>query len=120
MRETGLGDVILNQIDFKKLQVQILEIVCLIMAKKEINIEDKQIVENALSLWVASLIRNENLIDEFYQYERSEEKADYPSGVKTAEGFIISGLYCYKNFRVRDEFCNTLITICSKIKNVSS
>jgi hypothetical protein len=32
-------------------------------------------VENALSLWVASLIRNENLIDDFYKYERSEEKA---------------------------------------------
>lgn len=46
------------------------------MSKKEINIEDKQIVENALSLWVASLIRQEDLIDEFYKYEISEEKAE--------------------------------------------
>ena len=55
------------------------------MAKKEINIEDKQIVENALSLWVASLLRNEDLIDDFYKYERRDEKPDYAGGVKSAE-----------------------------------
>ena len=33
-------------------------------------------------------------------------------GVKNAEQFILAGIYCYKNLRVRDEFCNTIVAIC--------
>jgi len=46
----------------------VLEVICLILAKKEIAVDDNSIVENALSLWVATLIKNGNLINEFYEY----------------------------------------------------
>jgi hypothetical protein len=95
----------------------VLEIVCIMISKKEITSEDKQIIENALSLWVASVIRNENLIDDFYNYKRSDEKAG-KNGIKNAEEFILAGIYCYKNYRVREEIANTLQIICSKVKNV--
>lgn len=117
MKETGLAEIIMEKIDFKELQIQVLEIVCLMLNKKDINIEDKLIVENALSLWVASVIRNENLIDDFYSYKRSEEKSG-KYGIKNGEDLILTSLYCYKNFKVREEMANSLFIICSKVKNV--
>ena len=45
-----------------------LEVISLILARKEITNEDKLIVENALSLWMAALIKNNYLIDEFYKF----------------------------------------------------
>jgi len=69
-----------------------------------------------LALWVASLMKCPDLIDDFYKFERSEEKAG-KLGVKNAEQFFIAGLYCYKNFRVRDEISNTLLLIASKIRD---
>lgn len=47
----------------------------MLLGKKEILTEDVLIMENNLSLWVAILVKNDDLIDEFYKYERSEEKA---------------------------------------------
>ena len=85
------------------------------LAKKEITIEDKQIIENALSLWVASVIRNENLIDDFYNYTRSEEKAGR-NGIKNAEEFILVALFCYKNFKVREEIADSIHIICTKVR----
>ena len=90
--------------------------ICLILAKKEITIEDKQIVENSLGLWVVSLIRDQELIEEFYRYTRSEEKAGL-LGIKNAEQFILAGVYCYKNIKLREEFMNTIVCICQKVKN---
>ncbi len=40
MRETGLGDIILEKIDFKTLQSEVLEVACLLLGKKEIQPED--------------------------------------------------------------------------------
>lgn len=96
-----------------------LEVVCLILGKKEINTEDIQIMENALSLWVASLIKNDSLVEEFYKYQRSEEKSGL-YGIRNAEDLILTGVYSYKSFKVREEFCNTLACIASKVKNVSN
>ena len=74
-------------------------------------------MENALSLWVASLIKNDNLVDEFYKYQRKEERSGL-YGIRNAEDLILIGLYSYKSFKVREEFGNTLSCIASKVKNV--
>lgn len=84
-----------------------LEVVSLILAKKDITNEDRQIVENALGLWLACLIKDNSLIDSFYNYERkSDSNSIYV--VKNAETFITIGLFTPKNHRVREEFMNTL------------
>ena len=72
MKRTGLGEVIILKMDFTDLQRQVIEVACLVLAKKEINAEDIQIIENSLGLWAASLIKNDTLVDEFYNYRRNE------------------------------------------------
>lgn len=72
MNESGLAEIIINQIDFRNLQNEVLEVVCLILGKKEISSEDVQILQNSLSLWVVILIKNEFLIEDFYNYKRTE------------------------------------------------
>ena len=71
MKETGLGESVLAKIDFKSLQNEVLEVTCLILGKKDITADDVQIMESCLSLWVASLIKSDYLIDDFYQYKRT-------------------------------------------------
>ena len=66
---------------------------------------------------MTSLIKNQTLIDDFYEFQRSEEKAG-KFGIKNAEQFIVTGLYSYKNFRVRDEISNTLLLIAQRVRNV--
>lgn len=114
MRETGLGEAILEKIDFRSLQSEVLEVVCLILGKKEIQTEDIQIMESCLSLWVASLIKSENLIEDFYLYTRSDEKAG-TYGIRHAEDLLLTGIYTYKSYRVREEFCNAIACIAQKV-----
>lgn len=114
MRETGLGEVIIERINFKDLQKEILEIISLILSKKEISNADAMILENNFSLWVAILVKNDDLINDFYGFERPEEKAGM-FGVKNADQLIITGLYTYKSFRVREEVTNTLSCIASRV-----
>lgn len=84
MSETGLGEVIIEKINFKDLQKEILEIISLILSKKEINSADDMILENNFSLWVAILVKNDDLINEFYSFERPEDKAGM-FGIKNAD-----------------------------------
>ncbi|CDW89068.1 ubiquitin carboxyl-terminal hydrolase family protein [Stylonychia lemnae] len=115
MRETGLGETILENINFKDLQNEILDVICLILGKKEISNDDFLIMENVLSLWLAIIVKNEDLIEEFYKYERSEEKAG-PYGIRDANELVINGLYTYKSPRVREEFSNALFCAAQKVK----
>jgi len=50
---------VLAQIDFRKVQHEVLEIIALMLQKKDINVyDDKQIVENAMELWLACVLRS--------------------------------------------------------------
>ena len=66
MKANDLGNLILSQIDFRVLQGEVLEVISLVLGKKEITAEDKNIVENSLGLWLACLLREPTLLDEFY------------------------------------------------------
>lgn len=87
-----------------------LEVISLILAKKEISNEDKLVVDNSLGLWLACLLKDNTLIDEFYKFTRKSDSSVL-YGVKNAETFITQGLFTYKNLRVREEFMNTLVCI---------
>ena len=66
-----------------------MEIVCLMLAKKEIGLEDWLIVEKAMNLWVALVLQRDELVDEFYEYKRSEDKANRYGSIKNAHEFVI-------------------------------
>lgn len=60
----------MSKINFKGLQVEALEVIAIMLGKKEAGPDDTQIIENALSLWVATLLKNPNLINDFYSFTR--------------------------------------------------
>lgn len=113
MKEENLGDLTLSHIEFDKLQSQVLEIVCLMLAKKDISLEDYRVIDNALNLWVACLLKNPELIKNFYNFDGVEIADDID--IKSAEDFILAGIYNHKFQKVAEEFNNTLFTICTKI-----
>lgn len=84
MGETSLGDTIISQINFKDLHNELLEIISSMLGKKELTQDDALIMENNLSLWGAILMKNSELIEEFYNFTRPEDKAGM-FGVKNAE-----------------------------------
>ena len=68
MKQSEQGTDILDKIDFADLQAQVLEVICLILQKKEVQLDESLIVENALGLWVSTLVKNNNLINKFYEF----------------------------------------------------
>jgi hypothetical protein len=117
IRESGQVSEILQKIDFSDLQTQALEVICLILGKKELGVDDTLIIENALGLWVATLIKNPSLINDFYQYKRPGQYSAYV--IKNVEELIANGIFTYKSLKVREEFCSSILLICQKLKNVS-
>ena len=75
----------------------------MILGKKELGLDDTQIVENALSLWVATLIKNGELINKFYAYKRASSPTAFQA-IKSAEDLITQGLFTFKSIKIRDEF----------------
>lgn len=87
MRQCGLGGDILQNINFKDLQIEVVEVICILLGKRELGIDDISIIENALSLWVATLVKNGDLINDFYRFTRDAGNVYYMP-IKTAEDFI--------------------------------
>ena len=114
---------ILDKIDFGDLQREVLEVTSLMLAKREILPDDVLIIENALALWVAALIKNGDLINEFYSFKRDVSQVPphmLNSTIKDAKDFIAHGLHTFKNTKIRDEFVSSVACICSKVKPVRS
>jgi hypothetical protein len=83
----------------------------MVLDKNEITMEDKMIVQNSLNLWVGCIMHNNSLLEEFYQYKTSSF-----SSVKDAETFIVSGLYCFRAFKVREYFQQSLECLAATVK----
>ena len=79
----------------------------LILRQEEVSFDEKKIVENSLSLWIALVLHQTNLIKNFYEFS-SEFKA------KEKKSFLISGLTMKANKKIREEFYNAL-TIFAKV-----
>ena len=117
MRSCGID--ILVKIDFAELQQEVLEVISIMLGKREILADDLQIIENALALWVATLIKNPTLISRFYTFTR--DMSGVPahllgSTIKNATDFIAHGLHTFKNTKIRDEFASSILCICQKVK----
>jgi hypothetical protein len=106
IHQSGLNTDILNKIDFADLQAEILELISLILGKNELAEDDTLIIEHALSLWLATLIKNGKLINNFYSFHRPHVKQLF--SIKNVEDFIITGLFTFKSIKVRTDFASTI------------
>lgn len=59
---------IISQVDFKQLQVLILETISMVFDKQEITFEDLTIVDKSMNLWVNCILYKNDLIEDFYTY----------------------------------------------------
>ena len=86
------ADMIVESIDYLKLQARILEVLVHTLNKGDAMIfEDKNIVDNALNLWAGLLQSQPNLFDEFTK-------------MKDAKKILIDGLLHCKAELVREQF----------------
>jgi hypothetical protein len=53
-----VGDKILSSVDFKDLQMELLSIIKLMVCKKDLSWDEKQVIESALNLWISAVIYN--------------------------------------------------------------
>lgn len=69
-----VGSKILGSVDFKSLQNELLSIIQLIVKKKELSYDEKQVIESAMNLWISAVIYNQDLIqvifDDWYQHNQ--------------------------------------------------
>jgi len=117
MRSCGID--ILDKIDFSELQKEVLEVISIMLGKREILADDLLIIENALALWVATLIKNPTLINRFYSFTRDVSRVPshlLSSTVSNATDFIAHGLHTFKNTKIRDEFASSILCISQKVK----
>lgn len=99
---------ILPLIDWKDLQVVILEIAALFLGNRENGgKEEGDIIGNCLGLWSAAIVQNQQLVDEFFAWKRSAETASESetegndSEIGGAQEFILAGIYSTKSLYVR-------------------
>lgn len=113
IRDSQIAANIVQSINYKDLQEKLLEILCIFLQKKEKNSADNNIISSALSLWSASLIENQQLIDEFYTWKR--QSTEESNLILTADDLILAGVYSPKDFLVRIAFNQHLELICEKV-----
>lgn len=68
-----LGMEILLSTNYARLQQKILTLVFKILLQSEISLEDKIIVENAISVWVGICLYRSESFDEFLSFKSGEE-----------------------------------------------
>ncbi len=70
-----IGSKILTSVDFKSLQNELLSIIQLIVKKKDLSYDEKQVIESAMNLWISAVIFNQDLIqvifDDWYRHSQS-------------------------------------------------
>lgn len=70
-----IGSKILTSVDFKSLQNELLSIIQLIVKKKDLSYDEKQVIESAMNLWISAVIYNQDLIqvifDDWYRHTQS-------------------------------------------------
>ena len=117
IRFANMAKDILKSIDFKDLQSKLLEILARFLSLKTNRREDRVIICSALELWTASVIENQDMIDEFYTWERKHapEHDSSSISIETSEKIIVTGIYTNKGDLVRNTFKTTLELLCEKV-----
>jgi hypothetical protein len=68
--------------------------------------DESLIVENALGLWVAILVKNNDLISKFYDFNRPWATQYF--AIKNAQELISHGIFTYKSAKIREDFCSSI------------
>jgi len=99
-----VGTELLLSLNFEKLQEQIVKLVSTIIVQDSVTIEEKHIVENALSLWVGIVNYQPALFTAFQAHKGTNK-------ITSASDFIMYGvLYC-KEEKIRHDF-KTALSVC--------
>ena len=114
VRIANIANNILKKINFKGLQSDLLEILAKFSGQEKMEMADRHIIYSALALWSASLIENQQLIDEFYTWSRPNAKED--DIIKSAEQLIITLIFNQKGLDpVRQAAQANFELICEKV-----
>ncbi len=70
------------------------------------QLDEALIVENALGLWVATLVKNNNLINKFYELKRPWATQFF--AIKNVHELISHGIFTYKSAKIREDFSNSI------------
>ena len=105
--EGPIGVDIIEQIDYKAVVERILLLISQILSKPSMILEDKLIIENALSLLVGCLLHKSELLSIFYSFTSPT--------VSSKENLILNGLLLCPQEKVREEFRLSLSCLSSKL-----
>ena len=100
MQIDDLGKLIVERIDVRSLQDQVVQVATLFLRGEEIKADDRLIVESAMSLWATLLSDPSKALD-----EKDQES------LLSAE-FVTEGLMSCKELKVRECFRNSFKQIC--------
>lgn len=105
----------MKEINFPQLQSKLLEIMAVYLQQtdKKQNSQDTSIILSCLSLWRASLIEDQKLIDNFYEWQRQPTLHD--DLVLKADDLVLLGLFSAKGLLVRAGFHSSIELICDKV-----
>ena len=93
---------ILLSTNYGRLQNKILSLVLTILKQDSFSIEDKIIIENAMTIWVGATLYKPELFDDFKSFKLEGS---------TAEDFILQGLIFCSEEKIRQDFCQGLLAL---------
>ncbi len=104
-----IGEDIISKIDYQSLTTKILTIISQILGKPHMIMEDKLIIENALSLLVGCILHNNKLLNDFYNFSSSS--------IASFDEFILTGILYCKQEKIREEFKQSLSCLSKGVLN---
>lgn len=107
-----IGENIISQIDYQLLTNKIMTIIAQILGKPLMIMEDKLIIENALSLLVGCILHKNELLNSLYAFTSSS--------IPSFEDFVLEGLLLCKQEKVREEFKQSLSCLAKSVINVTA
>jgi hypothetical protein len=106
------GLELLLSTDFESLQAKLMQTIARIITNDQQTMEEKQIVENAMSLWIGILTYKKELFKSFSAYE-----GDANSSIKNAEDLVMTGLLYCKEEKIREDFKASLLFVSRKLNS---
>src|SRR5690349_2923765 len=102
-----IGEDIISQIDYQQLMQKILSIISQILGKPTMILEDKLIIENALSLLVGCVLHKNELLNDLYKFTSPT--------IKDCDTLVLTGLLFCPHEKIREEFNQSLSCLAMKI-----
>ena len=100
-----LESKLISMVDFSLLIEKLMKILASILSSSEIEVEDKNIADSALVLWVSCLLHNNSLIETFYNFNTG----------MNIEIFVYTALTYSESYYMRRFFSNSLTNLCQNV-----